>query len=413
MRATHSQVTRDSGGTPVVAARAMQDSRGNSRSVRVLHVIDSAGLYGAERVVLELASELQRLGHAPVIVSIGLPGSEEKPLERAARERGLPLRLVRMAAGPSLRGVLRLVRLIRDERADIVHTHGYKADILLGFLPRWLRRAPLVATVHGHTYVGGVSRMALYCRMDRAVLRRADSVVFVHHGMATMPGFDRVDERRRRVIENGIPLASDSATSSATRASTFDEEIVRFCRRGAVVIGAVGRLSGEKGFDVMVRALAEVMRDRTDVVGLILGEGQQRATLERLVDNLGLRDRLLMPGYRNNAADYLRLFDMFALPSLTEGLPIVLLEAMEAGVPIVATRVGGVPSVLDDGRGGLLVDPGDWRALASGMRRCLEDRALASQRAAHSRVAVSSRFSSLAMARRYIELYQHQIAGVY
>jgi glycosyltransferase involved in cell wall biosynthesis len=412
MRAAHSPVTSDNCAMPATDARTRGGSRDISRPLRVLHVIDSAGLYGAERVILELASELQTLGHASVIVSIGLPGSEEKPLERAARERGLQLRLVRMAAGPSLAGMLRLVRLIRDERADIVHAHGYKPDILLGFLPRWVRFAPLVATVHGYTYVGGLSRMALYCWLDRAALRRADSVVFVHHGMTAMPGFSRVQERRRRVIENGIPLASDSPTFSATETSTLDEEIVRFCGQGSVVVGAMGRLSREKGFDALVRALAEVVRDRSDVVGLILGEGEQRAMLERLVDDLGLRGRLLMPGYRSNATDYLRLFDVFALPSLTEGLPIVLLEAMQAGVPVVATRVGGVPSVLDDGRGGLLVDPGDWRALASAMRRCVDDRALAAQRAAHSLVEVSSRFSSLAMTKRYVELYR-QVAGVH
>ncbi|HXH05811.1 MAG TPA: glycosyltransferase family 4 protein, partial [Vicinamibacterales bacterium] len=110
--------------------------------------------------------------------------------------------------------------------------------------------------------------------------------------------------------------------------------------------------------------------------------------------------------YRADARRYMRLFDVFLLPSLTEGLPVTLLEAMQAGVPIVATRVGGVPAVLDEGRGGLLVAPGDAASLAAAIRRCLADRDLAAALAAHARRQVAVRFTSRAMAERYLELYR-------
>ncbi|MPY87966.1 MAG: glycosyltransferase [Luteitalea sp.] len=379
------------------------------RSLRVLHVIDSGGLYGAEQVLLELATEHRRLGHTSLIASIRLPRETEKPLERAARERDLAVAFVPMAAGPSVLGAFHLVRLAREWRADIIQTHGYKANILLGLTPKWLRPAPLVATVHGYTDLGGVHRMSLYHRVDRLVLRRADRVVLVHRGMATTRGLNRLHDARWRVIENGIPRAA-LASSLPDPSWLPDEDVVQFCGRGRVVIGAIGRLSHEKAFDVMLRAVAAIVRDRDDVVAVILGEGRQRQTLERLVQDLGLHGRVLMPGYRSNARNYLRLFDLFVLPSLTEGLPIVLLEAMQAGIPVVATKVGGVPSVLDEGRGGFLVEAGDWRALASAMRRGIADRSLASQLAAHSLATQSSRFSSQAMATRYLELY-HEVAS--
>ncbi|MPZ18415.1 MAG: glycosyltransferase [Luteitalea sp.] len=381
-------------------------AKNRTTALRVLHIIDSAGLYGAERVLLELAVEQQKLNHIPTIVSIGSPGCGEKPVERAARERGLPVRIVRMLPGPNLRGALQVLHLARDEAADVLHSHGYKGDILLGFLPRRLRSIPLVATVHGYTDVSGLSRMWLYHRVDRLALRCADRVVLVHRGMTATRGLNRLHDRRWRVIENGIPQAAPvSSASSADTSSFVDDDIVRFCKSGSVVIGAIGRLSREKGFDLMLRAVGQIARDRDDVVVLILGEGRQRAPLERHARDLGLGDRVLMPGYRSNAKDYLRLFDVFVLPSLTEGLPIVLLEAMQAAVPIVASRVGGVPNVLDEGRGGLLVEPGDSSALARAILRCIDDRALASQLAEYSLTQSSSRFSSRVMAELYLELY--------
>jgi glycosyltransferase involved in cell wall biosynthesis len=375
--------------------------------MRVLHVIDSAGFYGAERVLIELAAEQQALDHTPIIASIGSPGCDEKPVERVARERGVAVRAIRMAPGLNLRGALQLARHVHDEAADIIHSHGYKGDILLGLLPKRLRSIPLVATLHGYTDVGGLNRISLYHRVDRLALRRADRVVLVHRGMLASRGLNRLHDPRWRIIENGIPQLS--RTSAVAPLADLDPDIVRFCQNGAVVIGAIGRLSQEKGFDVMIRAIGDIVRERDHVVAVILGEGSQRPMLEGIARNLGLGKRLLMPGYRSNAEDYLSLFDVLVLPSLTEGLPIVLLEAMQAAVPIVATRVGGVPDVLDQGQGGLLVEPGNSTALAKAIRTCLDDEGLASQLADHSRAAASSRFSSRAMALRYLELYNEVV----
>src|SRR5215471_14816070 len=135
--------------------------------MRIVHVIDSSGLYGAERVVLALAAAQQQLGHAAAIVSIGTPGDGEKPIERAARAQGLAVHAVRMMAGPSLAGIRRLLRCADDARADVVHAHGYKPDILLAMVPRALRKRPLVTTLHGYTVVGAVGRMSLYRWLDR------------------------------------------------------------------------------------------------------------------------------------------------------------------------------------------------------------------------------------------------------
>jgi glycosyltransferase involved in cell wall biosynthesis len=261
----------------------------------------------------------------------------------------------------------------------------------------------MVATVHGYTDVSVWNRVALYNRVDRFALRRADRVVLVHKGMTATAGLNRPHDPRWTVIENGIKTRDMPVTEP------LDPNIVRYCENRSLVIGAVGRLSHEKGFDVMLQGVAEILREDDRARVVILGEGPERPALERLAENLGVADRVLLPGYRPQARNYLRLFDLFVLPSRTEGLPITLLEAMHAGVPVVATKVGGVPYVLDEGLGGGLVEPGDPRALTAAIRRSVEDRAFASTLAAHAAAQVQARFTSEAMARKYLDLYREVV----
>jgi glycosyltransferase involved in cell wall biosynthesis len=351
-------------------------------------------------VLLDLCAELRALGQDSLIASIGDGSSGEKPLERAARGRGVDVRPVRMAPGPNPFGALRLTSLARAADVDIIHSHGYKGDILLGFLPRQLRPVPVIATVHGYTDLDWSSRMAWYRLVDRHALQRLDCVVLVHGGMREAVGLDRMEPGRVRVIENGIQVREIES------AAALDRDIVAFCRQRSVVIGAIGRLSPEKGFDVLLRAAALVLPSLPGAGLVILGEGPERRRLDALVCDLGLAGRVLLPGYQAEARSYLRLFHVFALPSLTEGLPITLLEAMAAGVAIVATRVGGVPHALDQGRGGTLVGPNDAGTLAEAILGVLSNPEAAAPLAAHARAQVPARFSSQAMAARYLELYQ-------
>jgi glycosyltransferase involved in cell wall biosynthesis len=373
--------------------------------LRILHVLDSGGLYGAEVVVLELATEQHRLGHRPAIVSIGTPKSDEKPIEREARQRQIEVFPVRMAAGFNLLGMRRLVKLAREQSADVMHAHGYKPDILLGFVPRRLRRGALVTTIHGYTHTGGLNRMAVYGWLDRRALGRMDGVVLVHDGMRAVQGLDRLHDPRWRVIENGIPV-----NPAAVPRSALDPRLLAFCGARPVV-GAVGRLSREKGFDVLLDAFAAAVRDGLEARLVIMGEGPERAALEAAVAQRGLGHRVQLPGFVADAPSYLPLFDVLVLPSRSEGLPMTLLEALRAEVPVVATRVGGVPAVLDEGRRGLLVPPGDARALADGIRMLVCDRVQASAMAAAGRRAVAEHFTSARMAERYVALYRDALHG--
>ena len=371
-------------------------------TVKVLHVIDSGGLYGAEMMLLSLMEEQVRMGLEPLLASIGDHASLDKPVEVEAEKRGLSVRRFRMAPGPNLLGALEILRYAWAMGVDLLHSHGYKGNILLGFLPRFVRRLPMVATVHGWTCTGKANRMMVYEWLDGLSLARMDCVILVNPAMK-----DHARIRNRaglavEVVENGI------AEMGEVTDAELDPDIVDFCKDGFVV-GAVGRLSPEKGFDLLLEAAAGLAAEYSDLRLVILGEGVLRAQLEERVSELGLQHRVLMPGYVNDGRRYFHLFDLFAMPSLTEGLPIVLLEAMQSGVPIVASAVGGIPRLLAGGDCGLLIESGQVEPIRKGIRRLMSDQETAREAAKAAQQRVSENYSSDAMARGYHAVYRRVV----
>jgi glycosyltransferase involved in cell wall biosynthesis len=370
--------------------------------MRILHVIDSGGLYGAEIMLLHLMEAQVRLGLDPVLASIGSPDCGDKPVEVEGRRRGLRVEPFRMRPGPNWAGAFDILRFARREEIDLLHSHGYKGNILFGLLPRRVRRLPVVTTLHGWTWTGGLTRMRAYEWLDGLSLRFVDRVVVVNQAMLSHPRLQFGKSARLVVSENGIPLA---APEPGQNEQDLNPEILAFARRGFSIV-AVGRLSREKGFDLLLAAVAGLVAQSKDVRLLIMGEGGLRESLLLQSRDLGVADRLMLSGYVPAAGKYLSRFDCFAIPSLTEGLPMVLLEAMAAGVPIVASRVGGMPEVLDNGRAGVLVGPGDAAALRAGIAAIMDHSAAAAERAGNACRRVREVYSSRAMAERYLEVYR-------
>ncbi|HML78001.1 glycosyltransferase [Geobacter sulfurreducens] len=363
--------------------------------MKVLHVIDSGGLYGAEVMLLNLAAEQAAMGLEPIIASIGDPLCDEKPLEKEAVRRGLRVERFRMRPGPNIAGAFSVLRFAWREQCDVLHSHGYKGNILFGFMPRALRRLPMVTTLHGWTWTGGMDRMGLYEWLDRLSLRFVDAVVMVNDAMRR-----KIDLPGIHVVPNGIPLAGEAERPAVP----LDPRIVEFCR-GGITLGAIGRLSPEKGFDILLDAVREVAETNPGVRLALLGEGVERDALEAKIRELGLTERVLLPGYVPDANRYLPLFRAFVLSSLTEGLPMVILEAMLAGVPIVATRVGGVPEVLQEGEAGVLVPAPSAGDLATGIKHIIADEAGARDMAAVARQRLEANYSAIAMAQKYQGIY--------
>ena len=370
--------------------------------MKILHIIDSGGVYGAETMLLNLMREQARLGMKPVLASIGTHCEGEKPVEAAARGLGLRVRPFRMRQGPNWVGAYKILRFARQEKFAILHSHGYKSNILFGLVPWKVRGFPLIATLHGWTWVGGFNRMLIYEWLDAFSLRFADRVVLVNQMLKQHPRLRRFSPGSIEVIENGISF-DDIAGDGQLRT-----DILEFTKKG-IILGAVGRLSPEKGFDVLLSGMASLVGRGFDLRLIILGEGEEKGELSRQITRLGLAGRVLMPGYVADAKRYLAHFDLFILPSLTEGSPMVLLEAMAAGVPIVASQVGGIPEVLDQGRAGLLVKPRDVASLVAGIRAVVEDPQSARQRCSVALDRATSLYSTKVMGERYLTIYRQII----
>lgn len=237
--------------------------------------------------------------------------------------------------------------ILRDVGADLVTASGYKPDVVGWHAARSVR-IPFVIVSHGWT--AATWKVRIYERLDRWVHRRADRVVCVSAAQADKVRQAGVGESRIVVIRNAV-----GDESFAPADPRYGERLrAYFKTMPRHIIGAVGRLSPEKGFDDFVRAAQSLIAQRHDVGFVLFGEGPMRGALEEQIERLGLRGRVVLAGFRGDVAKFLPHLDVLAISSHTEGLPTILLEAMASGVPVAATNVGGIAEALEDGRTGLL-----------------------------------------------------------
>lgn len=366
--------------------------------MRILHLINSGGMYGAEVMILTLVKEQKKQGLLPTIGIISTAEEHPKPLLIACQDAGVSYHSFIMKAGYSNRGVREILLYLQREGVSVVHNHGYKANILMGVTSSRCRRgARLVSTVHGWTATSGFSRIAVYESLDRLILRRADSVVVVSRSMLADPRLRSISPEKLHYIPNGISHEYDEL-------SLLDPILRSFCNQ-SFIIGCIGRLSVEKAHRCLLEALHILCCQGIDVKLLLFGDGPEMGGLQELVVELNLDDRVLFAGFKKDAAAYMKLMNVFVLPSLTEGSPIVLLEAMRSGIPIVATNVGGIPDMLTDQVSALLVDSGSKVSLAEGIKRIIDDPELASRIGAEGKIAFLRDFTDTNMAARYQLVY--------
>ena len=373
--------------------------------MRILHLIHSEGVYGAELILLYLAREQQQRGHEPLVGSIRDPGTDQTPFEALAHSWGLPVVRIRVAPRPTPGVVRSLLRTIRAAAPDVLHSHGYKPNILLGALPGRLR-GPMLATLHGWTAARTFSALWLYERLDRLSLRRIDSVVVVARCMLELSALQGVAPSRRQVIENGIPPREVRLVDLAARGvAPLPDELVEFTVRQPTLV-AIGRLSPEKGFTLLLEAFARARSQSGSAHRLlIIGEGPEHQALADRIVALRLAGIVRLAGYVDGADRLLARAAGFVMSSLTEGMPLVLLEAMQWRVPILAPAVGAIPELLDEGRCGRLVAPHDLAALTDGLQSLMSGDCSSGEAIASACQAVSGRYTSARMAEEYLAAY--------
>jgi len=364
--------------------------------MKITHIIDSNGMYGAEVMLLNLMEEQAKLGHEPVLLSI--EGSEVGGFSLAgeAAKKGLKAVKLEVRKGFSIEGIRSIIKISKENNTDIIHSHGYKGNILIGAVPRFIRKIPAISTIHGWTAVTRLSKIWLYTILDKFFLKRLEAIVFVNP-LNTI----HIRHSSAFCVENGIPSIKCDPDSIVSD----DQYLYKFKEKDIYCIGCISRLSEEKGIGILIDSVVALNKRGIDFRLVIIGDGELYQELRAKVSKLGIENNVCFTGYRKYAYNYLPLFDVFVLPSLTEGLPITILEAMQAKVPIIATRVGAIPGVLDSGNSGMIVEPGNIDALANALINVWECPEEAKNRASKASIDVSRRYSSDRMAEDYIKIY--------
>lgn len=336
-------------------------------SLRVLQVLAPGPFGGLEGVVEQLSTGLAARGHQVTVAAIVGPGGEEPPVVGRLQRAGVALEAIRVPDRAYHREREAVRRLLASRPFDVAHSHGYRPDVLLRGVIQGAG-LPAVATAHGFT--GGGAKNRFFEWLQTRAFAGFDAVIAVSRPL------------RERLCAAGVPRSRVHLIPNAwaQRGAPLDRAEARAALglpAQGPIMGWVGRLTREKGADVALEALASVPHG--DLRVAFLGAGREEATLREQAGRLGVADRVHWLGIRTGAADLLSAFDAVVLSSRTEGTPLILLEAMAAGVPVVATAVGGVPDVVTE-REALLVPPGRPDLLARAMALVMEDPGAAGRR---------------------------------
>jgi len=325
----------------------------------------------------------------------------------AAAKAGIQVDCIQESFAFDLRVIWRLRKLVKRLNPDIIQTHFSKSHFLV-----WLsgvgRDRPWIAFHHGHTR--SAFRLRIYHGLDRWSLRFPDQITAVSQAFAGQLAVQGIRQEKIAVLHNSVELPSaPSGTDSARLQATRSRLGILPTDR---VILAVGRLSKEKAHADLVAALACLLRLKPElrVQLLILGEGPERANIEEAARAAGLQDVMKMPGHVNDVSEYYEMADLMVISSVSEGSPNVLLEAMAAGVPVVATSVGGIPEIARDQEEALLVPPRDPEAMARAIAVLLSDNDTAGRLAATARSLAATKYSPEQRALWLVGLYESVLA---
>lgn len=344
----------------------------------------------------------KKIGYETTLGSIGKITDPQKAIEKKAYEEGLKVELFRMKNNLNLSEAIRIIKYAQNNKIDIIHCHGYKANIIIGLLSFNHRKIPYVCTLHGWTSTNKFTKLRIYEFIDIFMMKYANRVVAVSKAMLNdkrliNKNIDPV------VIYNGIPVVEElnECNSIYWRNSNNDD---------VINIASIGRLSKEKGYDILIRSIYYIKtKYNYDIKLSIFGEGPEQYKLYKLTKELNVENNVVFKGYIPDAYKFLKIFDIFVLSSLTEGMPITLLEAMRIGIPIVATAVGGIPEALEHGKCGILVSPGCEIALANGIMRMYGDNSMKNMLSNESIKQFHQIFTVGKMEERYRTVYESSI----
>ncbi|MBN1871087.1 MAG: DUF3473 domain-containing protein [Candidatus Omnitrophica bacterium] len=367
--------------------------------MKILHIISSSGYFGAESVMLDLLTLLKKKGDAPFLACLKNVHKSNPEVFHRAIEKNIPARVItcRRRFDPS--AIRKLVNLVKKEKMQIIHTHGYKGSFY-GLIVSKIAKVPIVTTLHGWT--GEDRKVRFYDWLDKRLLKRMDHVVSVSPQI-----YQHV---QKMVINNGkVSFVPNSVDMDRFNPNTRERDIRKEFGLGkAFVIGAVGRLSVEKGHKYLLEAFRRICNVQQNVKLLIVGDGEENAYLKQRAREMRMEDNVVFAGFQKEMVPIYKSMDIFVLPSLKEGIPISLLEAMSMKVPVIASDVGGVSYVISNDDG-ILVRPRSSDELKEAIFTLMNKKGLRDKLTRNAYNNVKRRFSQSQFYRNYKKIYEAMV----
>jgi len=366
----------------------------------LLHLISSVRFHGAERVVSELCRYAKEF--KVYVVVMGMDRSLQESFNRAINRRDVSPIFLKTKAQIDINCLKQLITITKKNSIVIIHSHGYKSNFYALLIRCFNPNVKLIAT--NHNWIGKSKKEKMYQYIDRITLRFFHALVAVSDSVKKDMINRGLNSAKIRTIANGVDV-NDPAFSTP---SIYIRKKIGLSP-DETVIGNIARLSKEKAHIDLLKAFSHISHQNPNLRLVIVGDGPEQSNILRCAVDFEINDRLLMLGHRADARQLYAGFDIFVLSSRIEGMPMVLLEAMAAGVPVIAPKVGGIPAVISHEENGLLFESGDINGLTKQINKLIRHSSLRQSIVERARETVDRQFSSTHMTREYEKLYRQVI----
>jgi glycosyltransferase involved in cell wall biosynthesis len=366
----------------------------SKKRARIAYMLTPITFGGADRVSLNFLKNVdrERFDIRPILLL--RPWEEEPYFAREIRQHGYSYETVPVAVRDShdpfriLRAITSAYSIMKKASFDLLHTHGYFADII-GAVVSKICRIPHVATCHG--FISNDARLKIYNKLDKIALRLCRKVIVVSEELKFDLVGSGVQESKLIIIQNAV---QNSHEEEWLVAKALEKRRLLAIEDDDFVVGYAGRLSQEKGVQHLIDACALLKNVNEAIQAIILGDGPTRKDLEEMARVKGLQNTVFFLGFKNDVEEWFPAMDVFVLPSFTEGTPMALLEAMSVGVPVIASAVGGIPKVIDNMFNGCLIEPGDAEGIRDKILLLKKDKNLREEISTQEIRTVRDRFST-------------------
>ncbi|MEI9475728.1 MAG: glycosyltransferase [Deltaproteobacteria bacterium] len=377
------------------------------KKISIMHIRDSNGIYGAERVILTLGKNIAKERYNFILLCIRRKDGRSEELINRARRSGIHVIPVDVKGRIDFGAVAKMRKIIKNNGVSITHSHDYKSDLyaLIASMNLGVKR---VTTAHGSTRDSWRKRLYLFIN-ECIVYRFIDRVVAVSADIANHLKNQHIKPECIKIIQNGIDVKlyeGESENRKADVSSDIPEPI-----NGRKTFGVIGRLFPDKGHRYFIKAFANVLKTNPSITGMIFGDGPLREDILRQVEEMNLQNHIHLCGVRSDIKGLYESIDYLIIPSLREGLPYVLLEAMINEIPVVASAVGDIPLLVENQVTGYLVKPGDVEAIEKAMITLIKYPVETKKMTQRAYRIVSEKFTAERMVRENEEVYRSLLTG--